>query len=91
VRLAFSSSIASSARGRPPGTATGRPSATTSSGPRIRNSTAQVNRIDKRAFPRRRPIESFAGPISYGPLKAALIVHAKELARSRPRGVRVNL
>lgn len=37
-------------------------------------------------------IESFAGPISYGPLKAALIVHAKELARAlAPDGVRVNV
>jgi len=37
-------------------------------------------------------IETFAGPISYGPLKAALIVHAKELARAlAPDGVRVNV
>jgi 3-oxoacyl-[acyl-carrier protein] reductase len=37
-------------------------------------------------------IETFAGPISYGPLKAALIAHAKELARAlAPDGVRVNV
>ncbi|HLM09878.1 MAG TPA: SDR family oxidoreductase [Thermoleophilaceae bacterium] len=37
-------------------------------------------------------IETFAGPISYGPLKAALVVHAKELARAlAPEGVRVNV
>jgi len=37
-------------------------------------------------------IETFAVPISYGPLKAALIGHAKELARAlAPDSVRVNV
>lgn len=37
-------------------------------------------------------VESFAGPISYGAVKAALIAHVKELARAlAPQGIRVNV
>ncbi len=37
-------------------------------------------------------VESFAGPISYGALKAALIAHTKELSRAlASRGIRVNV
>ncbi len=36
-------------------------------------------------------VETFAGPVSYGPLKAATIQYAKELSReSAPDGIRVN-
>lgn len=36
-------------------------------------------------------LETFSGPVPYGPLKASLIVYAKELARAlAPEGIRVN-